>query len=1241
MLKRASSTLVKPDKHAPAPGRIIDCKFYRALYQDAAHLSDKEIADQQPLDRFANPTEFLQYTLAKKKLPQNFNPIGYVLANPDLWGMPTDWHAVLHFLKADPKDQRSYERPFDADFYRDLYFNGQPSLSKDALHQHWHIQSSNYGSLNESLVQNGFKSRDWITGFDHQSYAVFNNLVELVHNPVQSIIHFIELGWQRQLAVSEDLEFDPIHFRGLLEKEIELTDSELYRFWIENGLLNCRLPPNEHAMLRKLSLDLPAFPKNFDWMSYLSETSQTRCLVQNKWSALEHFIDIGILSGHQLPAGVPANLISAIADRFVAAGRDREAEQIYDRLALLGPVDAKPLQHRADLALRKGFHAAALLLYRQVRELEKANFWTWVNGGEAALSLGELDLAEEWSLEGLALHPRSEKLRSLHIRVQHRRYDLAVQKHVGLLRNNVSETGIESNLNQIYASFLKAFQAQYGKFSVKLARPEGPLRIVMLANLDLPQCTFYRVSQKQEQLSKDTVHLEVFEREQTINFLSAAATADVAIFYRVAAGVEVMQCIAACHSLGVTTMYEIDDLVFDPKNFPDSLESYGNTITEEQHFELRAGVTLVQYIIRLCDVGIASTEHLAVHMRRLVRTGKTIVHRNGLSHVMSDLARGSYSNRPGSPVTIFYGSGTKAHANDFHEQLEPALVRLMEEHANVRFVACGHVDTSALALRFPSRVEYIPPQIDRDAYLSLLLNVDINVSVLSQNHFNDCKSEIKWLEAAVFCVPSVVSDVGGFQERLSDRENVLRCKPHSEDWYRTLQKLVKNPALRTRIGAAARDKALELYRPEILGGMLETALRDIAVPSSIPAAVRKKRVLLANVFFPPQAIGGATRVMRDQASVMLEKYAEQFDIGILCSNNEGANPYQIEAYSWQSAPVWSIATPQREYMDWHHYDPNVAAPTDQILNAFKPDLVNFHCIQRLTATVVERVVARRIPYMVTVHDAWWISDHQFLLDHHDRLRMPWDSEVYESAYNPHSRAASGSRRLALRRHLNAAVGVLAVSESFAEIYRRAGIGNVVAVPNGLPELPVLEAVAPQLGYVRLGHLGGITYHKGYFLLKQALKCGHYDKLTLLALDHSMAPGEVRHEIWGATSVRIIGKVPQDQVGWLYGQIDVLCAPSLWPESYGLVTREAMAYGRWVIASNRGAIGEDVIPNKNGFIVDVSDQDDLPRILAEIHARPEKYSKRPIGRPKLRKVQQQVADIVKLYEVICTGTRSSL
>ncbi len=1257
-----------------APERVLDTSFYYAAYEDSAGMSNADLllaarVGRLPAGRAFNPTEFLQHALSNGSLPNDFDPLGYRVNHPELWGPNrADWEAALHYLKAGRPSAGSWILPFDPGFYRELYLSDADTADAEWLHTHRRAHPNAYGSLNEALVRNGWRSREWVEAFDHQSYAIYNTLTQHLPTRNQALVHFVEHGWHELLAVSADREFDPAYYAEIAGRPFSSPPAEVYRMWVQGGLAG-GIPANEGGHLHALGLNLSRYPAGFDWRTYLDErpnvgsAARDAGRVPSRWDALEHLIERGVLEGGPplpLTGDALPDLLLAAADRFADAGREEQAARCYERGLLSADLSVSLLQHAADQALRLRRHARALSLYRRVRETGTPGFWTWCNGAQAALALGELDEAAEWVLAGLAQHARSARLQDVLLDLQTARVDQAISRHISALRAGRAGTGVAAALDAVFHLFLAAAHASVGEVRLPPQKAPGdPLRVVVLANRDLAQCTFYRVDLKAQQLgAANGVELQVFERSEGEAFRSAAATADVAVFYRLASNVDTLRSIAACRAIGVPTVYEVDDLVFDPAAFPEPLEAYDGAITAEEHFGLRAGVALVRHAAACCDAAIASTEGVAACLRGLVRSGVVLVHRNGLSDALAARARASVPRSPppeGVPITLFYGSGTRAHGADFRNLLAPALTRLMAERRDVHFVACGHVDAAGLAARFPGRVDRIPPIADRDAYLSQLLAADVNLAVLQDGVFNDGKSEIKWLEAAAFCVPSVVSDVGGYRETLRDGVHVVRVPADPAAWYGALRSLVADPARRAAIGAAARDRALELYGPQALGRSLAEGLRRLARPAAspvapalappmgrrraggvavatVPAQPRRPRVLLANVFFPPQALGGATRVVRDQAAELLAHYADRYDIGILCGNDEETTPYRTEAYAWRGVPVWSVGCPRREHMDWLPFDPQMAAPVDAVLDCFKPDLVHAHCIQRLSATALERVAARGIPYVVTAHDAWWVSDHQFLTTEAGRLRMPWDAEAFETAHNPHTRAESWSRRLRLRGVLEAAA-VLVVSEAFAAIYRRAGVAKAVAVPNGLPELPPLEAAAGEPGRVRLAHIGGAAAHKGYFLLRQALGRGRFSHLDLLVLDHAMPPGEERRETWGTTPVRVMGRVPQDRVGNLYGRFDVLCAPSLWPESYGLIAREALHYGKWVVASSHGGIGEDVVPGRNGWLVDVFDAAALPRVLEEIDADPGRY-----GRPietcgVIRIVSHQIDEVAQVYDTV--------
>jgi glycosyltransferase involved in cell wall biosynthesis len=123
---------------------------------------------------------------------------------------------------------------------------------------------------------------------------------------------------------------------------------------------------------------------------------------------------------------------------------------------------------------------------------------------------------------------------------------------------------------------------------------------------------------------------------------------------------------------------------------------------------------------------------------------------------------------------------------------------------------------------------------------------------------------------------------------------------------------------------------------------------------------------------------------------------------------------------------------------------------------------------------------------------------------------------------------------------------------------------------------------PLNGRVRIAFIGGMAVHKGYRLTRNAFLNQAFAHLTLTIVDHSRSQGYSRREVWGTTPVEFIGAIPQKKIADLYNVTDVILAPSIWPESYGLVTREALASGCWVVASDRGAIGEYIVDGENGY-----------------------------------------------------------
>jgi glycosyltransferase involved in cell wall biosynthesis len=96
-------------------------------------------------------------------------------------------------------------------------------------------------------------------------------------------------------------------------------------------------------------------------------------------------------------------------------------------------------------------------------------------------------------------------------------------------------------------------------------------------------------------------------------------------------------------------------------------------------------------------------------------------------------------------------------------------------------------------------------------------------------------------------------------------------------------------------------------------------------------------------------------------------------------------------------------------------------------------------------------------------------------------------------------------------------------------------------------------------------------------------------------------GPLRSRLEGRERVRLLGRVPHDEIPRLLAESRVLAQPSL-VEPLGQALLEAMACGRSVVATRIGGPPE-FVPPEAGVLVDPLDVDDLARGLAQAAALP--------------------------------------
>ncbi len=1184
---RVASRLAHPD---------FDPEFYRSYYSDLRQLTSEDqlyahyYYHGRKENRYKNPKEALQKLQERfGPLPADFNAYMYGALNRDIAGQfETEVELAAHFLQFGRGENRPY------------------------------------------IGESG-STYPWFDLFDAHAFIAYcyGWLKNIPTSKQEAARIFVEDGIPRLAPLNMELVFDPVFFRKTYEISDARSDAEIYAEWLDQGLVAGRCPNEEYAL--KSLVSSRVFPAAFDWGKYQKLVKSGGVNLRNRVEALHHLFEHGFEKGLAATtvAKGESELFRAIGDYHLVRGNFALAHRAFDRAIDAGDDDHSQTTHRrgdTNMALER--NSEALADFKKAAESPSASVWSCINASKAAVKLGDYLQAGEILR---AAKPRWEK----HIRFRER------------VANFIDEFFAEGT--RAAMEFYKADQRPAADARMKemlqgceelilsLEGMPGEIEIPdsghvsFLANLDLAQCKYYRVDQKIRQLEAAGLEVKHFSHSDPEDFIGSLAGAKAAIFYRVHAFPNIIKAILTANALGIPTYYDVDDLIFDPRYFPDSLESYEGQITRGDYNGLMYGVPLIRHAMSLCKYGIASTPPLAKHISAVVESGQCRVLRNAFDQRNDRFLEIGASPRPDrGVVSIFYGSGTKAHNSDFNELAAPALEYILRTYDNVRLVIVGHLGLRPELAQFKERITRIQFVGNVDEYWTLLSCCDINLAVLSRNEMSDCKSEIKWLEAAMFQIPSVVSGTATYREILDDGVDAL-IADDPKSWRGALESLVKDRSRRLKIGAAARRKALENYSLDAAAKFWRQQFDGSSGQNVKTFSARKKRILMCHVFYAPQTFGGATRVFEDNIEYLTRE--ADYEITVFCSDEGASPPGRLRIDQHKGIPVYRLSTPRVENMDWAPFNQQNKETFARIVDTVQPDLIHFHCIQRLSASIVEAAIEKHVPFLITMHDGWWISDLQFLVDKDGFFRLP--SPDFISAVPPRnvSLTEAITRRQRLSQLIDHAMAVTSVSDSFSKILRGAGLKNVISIPNGVSSLKTVKRAPRGHDRLVLGHIGGRSAHKGAVLIEAVLRATPFKNLELIMVDYTFEAGQRVERLWGTTPVTLCGPVSQSEVADLYGSMDVLLCPSIWPESFGLVAREAQGLGLWVVASDRGAIGEGVKNGENGFVIDVSDGRALAKTFNLLDKRYKRYQCAPKSAPlaKLRTSDEQGRDLVELYK----------
>lgn len=137
--------------------------------------------------------------------------------------------------------------------------------------------------------------------------------------------------------------------------------------------------------------------------------------------------------------------------------------------------------------------------------------------------------------------------------------------------------------------------------------------------------------------------------------------------------------------------------------------------------------------------------------------------------------------------------------------IQPVMDEILAKYPNVEFHFSGMTFEETKQDRFYHHA-------GRSGYLNFpkwyaKQGTDIAIAPLKDTQFNQCKSNIKWLEAAMLEIPMVASDVVPYRTIKHGKTGFLAVS--TEQWVKYLSLLIENPALRQKIGKEAKAEVLK------------------------------------------------------------------------------------------------------------------------------------------------------------------------------------------------------------------------------------------------------------------------------------------------------------------------------------------------------------------------------------------------------------------------------------------------
>jgi glycosyltransferase involved in cell wall biosynthesis len=382
---------------------------------------------------------------------------------------------------------------------------------------------------------------------------------------------------------------------------------------------------------------------------------------------------------------------------------------------------------------------------------------------------------------------------------------------------------------------------------------------------------------------------------------------------------------------------------------------------------------------------------------------------------------------------------------------------------------------------------------------------------------------------------------------------------------------------------------------------------------------------------------------------MRELLARGHEVGLFCASNRAVSGERLADEGLQSLKIYRVGFRfGRAQVLLSVWKPRVEAAFLRVLEEFRPDIVIFHHLVRLSMGLPRQTRKLGIPSIYYLHDFYPVCPSYSLLNHEGALcaggtpiecagcllstRYPKLPDFVQRTVPFLGVPILISRRFSSENLLHNVDLFVSPSAFLRDKLKELGFNmeRCRLIPYPADDRSIERERPKSTEGLTFGYLGKISLKKGVSVLVKAFEQLDSVRLVIRGFSDDSEMEKFRQENPGSNA--ILEKFSSDRDEF-FRKIDVLIVPSVWYENQPNVIIEAFVHNVPVVCSNLGGMAEMVRDGAWGVVFRPGDAGDLAEKIRTLNENPSEVSRMRAAIPDWPTVDKHVDALLQQVDSI--------